>query len=132
MGRRIAAAALLLAGCSGTMQGVTRGTEAPVQFSYVQGPESDRLAAVIDGERFGGRTEPAGAAADPAALDGLLSSFFLGMDSGAAGEAGAIMRGDRGSSLDCLLHYADGTRYTPSGGTGLCRHSDGRLIDIAW
>jgi hypothetical protein len=43
-----------LAACTGTMNGVVRGTGEVVQINYEQGMSSDTLNAVIDGENFTG------------------------------------------------------------------------------
>ena len=40
---------LALSACSGTMNGVTRGTGEAVTFSYEQGMDSDTLTAAISG-----------------------------------------------------------------------------------
>ncbi|WP_108262589.1 hypothetical protein [Mangrovicoccus ximenensis] len=136
MGWRIAAAALLLAGCSGSMQGVTRGGGTPVQVSYRQHFDTGRIAAVIDGEEFRGRPAlaAAGDGSGRAALDPLISDFFLGTTyaTSPSGAFTALLRGDRGNRLACDLSYRDRSGYVPSGGTGVCRHSDGRIIDISW
>ena len=52
---------LALSACSGTMNGVTRGTGEAVTFSYEQGMDSDTLTAAISGETFRGKAVMRGA-----------------------------------------------------------------------
>ena len=44
----------------------------------------------------------------------------------------AVLLGDKGSSLNCQMRYADSSGFTTSGGVGVCHHSDGRVIDVVW
>lgn len=52
--------------------------------------------------------------------------------SSSTGGAVAVLIGSRGSSLSCQLQNADANGLTTSGGVGVCRHSDGRVIDVIW
>ena len=57
---RVLVLILALSACSGTMQGVTRGTGEAVKFSYEQGMNSDTLTAVVGTETFKGKAVPRG------------------------------------------------------------------------
>ncbi|AZY95977.1 hypothetical protein F1642_14770 [Paracoccus sp. NBH48] len=117
-----------LSACSGTMQGVTRGTGEAVQFSYQQGMDSDTLTAVIGSETFQGKAVQRGNRTMTATTWSGESVF----GSSSTGDAVAVMIGSRGSSLSCQLQYADASGFTTSGGVGVCQHSDGRVIDVVW
>lgn len=119
---------LALSACSGTMNGVTRGTGEAVTFSYEQGMDSDTLTAVIGGETFRGKAVMRGAQSISATT--LSGDMIFGSSS--TGDAVAVLIGNRGSSLSCQLQYADSSGFTTSGGVGVCRHSDGRVIDVVW
>ena len=128
-----------LAACSGTMQGVMRGSGQPVQFEYEQGMDSDMLTAVIDGESFRGKAVMRGASTTVGTGFGTVSvagttafgtTTVIGSTS--TGDFVAVLLGSRGSSLSCQLQYADSSGFTTSGGVGVCQHSDRRVIDIVW
>ena len=128
-----------LSACEGTMQGVVRGTGQPVQFAYEQGMSSDTLTAAIDGETFQGKAVMRGATSTVGtgfgtAYAGGTSAYGTTTVFGSTttSEFVAILLGSRGSSLNCDLQYADSSGFTTAGGVGVCRHSDGRLIDIVW
>lgn len=128
-----------LGACSGTMQGVVRGTGQPVQFSYEQGMDSDTLRAVIDGESFQGKAVMRGATTTVGtgfgtAYSGSTSAFGTTTIIGSTytGDVVAVLLGSSGSSLSCQLHYADSSGFTTMGGVGVCQHSDGRVIDVLW
>ena len=119
---------LALSACSGTMQGVTRGTGEAVKFSYEQGMNSDTLTAVVGTETFKGKAVPRG-------RQSIQATTWSGdaiFGSSSTGEFVAVLLGSRGSSLSCQLQYANAEGYTNSGGVGVCRHSDGRMIDVVW
>ncbi|WP_372603336.1 hypothetical protein [Actibacterium sp.] len=129
----------MLAACSGTMQGSVRGTGQPVIFNYEQGMSSDTLTAVIDGETFHGKAVMRGATSTVGtgfgtAYAGGTSAYGTSTIFGTTttGDVVATLLGSRGSSLNCDLQYADSSGYTTAGGVGVCRHSDGRVIDIVW
>ncbi len=129
-----AAAALILvtASCSGTMQGVIRGEGTPVQFQYEQGMDRDFYTATIDGENFSGQAVDAGASSgygNVYTTDGGIGSIFTTTTSG---NFVAVMMGDKGSSMRCQMNYADSSGFTSVGGVGICKVSDGRIIDITW
>jgi hypothetical protein len=128
-----------ISACSGEMQGRVRGSGESVKFTYEQGLDSDMYTALIGSETFKGR----------AVMDGATSSFGTGFGttfvngqaySGTTqiysqtttGNFVAVLLGDKGSSLQCQMRYADSSGFTTSGGVGLCKHSDGRVIDVVW
>lgn len=129
-------AALALASCTGTMQGAVRGEGTPVVFVWQQGFDSDTYTAVVGGERFTGRAVMADASETFATAFGILPGGRLasaqGFASTTSGRLKATLLGDRGSTLRCLMQYADAGGFTPSGGVGECFHSDGRVIDVVW
>ncbi|MEN8833799.1 hypothetical protein [Pacificibacter sp.] len=121
---------LLLIACSGTMTGQIRGTGERVQFNYEQGLDHDIYTSIIGSERFSGK----------AIMDGSSSTYATAFGGGISDLFGtsttnrfvAVLLGDKGSSLNCRMRYADSSGFTTSGGVGECRHSDGRIIDIVW
>lgn len=124
-------ACLLLAACSGTMQGVVRGSGTPVTFSYEQGVSSDALTATIDGEVFKGKAVPVGSTSTfGTAMVGYNTASVFGQSS--TGAVRAVLLGSQGSSLTCQLQYADSSGFTTAGGVGACQHSDKRVIDVVW
>ena len=44
----------------------------------------------------------------------------------------ATLIGSKGSTLKCLMQYADSTGLKLFGGVGECIHSDGSVIDVVW
>ena len=128
-----------LSACGGNMQGVVRGTGQPVTFAYEQGLSSDSLTAEIDGEAFAGKAVMRGASttvgtAFGTATAGTTTAFGTStlIGSSYTGDFVATLIGNRGSTLSCLLQYADSSGFTTAGGVGVCQHSDGRVIDIVW
>ena len=119
-----------LGACAGNMQGVVRGTGQTVSINYEQGMSSDSLTAVIDGEDFAGKTVMRGATTTFGNAFGAAMTTFVGTST--SGDFVATLLGNRGSTLSCDLQYADVTGFTTAGGVGVCRHSDGRIIDIIW
>lgn len=122
------------------MKGAVRGTGQPVQFSFEQGMGGgDTMTAVIDGETFQGKAVMRGASASVGtgfgtAYSGGMSAYGTGTMIGMSttGDFVATLLGSRGSSLNCELQYADAGGFTAAGGVGVCRHSDGRIIDVVW
>jgi hypothetical protein len=126
-----AALIFILSGCAGEMTGQVRGTGERIKFTYEQGIDSDTYSAVIGDETFSGK----------AVMDGSTSVIATGLgnalDAGLFGSTTtnrfvAILLGNKGSSLNCQMRYADSSGFTTSGGVGVCQHSDGRMIDIIW
>lgn len=118
----------LVAGCSGTMQGVIRGEGTRVPFQYEQGMDSDAYTAVIDGETFKGKAVQANARSGV----GTSSSGETVFMNTSSGNFVATMFGNKGSTMRCSMNYADSYGLTTSGGVGVCQHSDGRVIDVMW
>lgn len=114
--------AMVLAGCSGHMQGTIRDDGTPVQFSYKPGAFAHIFIAEIDGEHFSGRAVPVGTNSYRFPVSGSVYT--------AVGNVYAIMRGNRGSTLRCVMRYGDSTGYAAPGVLGECFHSDGRIIDV--
>ena len=131
--------AVVVGGCAGTMQGVVRGDGTPLVFSYEQGMISDTYTVEIDGEKFSGRAVMVDAAETFATAFGttfgatsLTSSSVTVISSSTSGRFKATLLGNRGSTLRCLMQYADSSGFTTLGGVGECIHSDGRVIDVVW
>lgn len=113
------------------MQGVVRGKGTPVQFQYEQGMQTDTYTTVIDGETFIGKAVFADARTGIGyGIGGGATATFIGTSY--SGNLVATLLGNRGSTMRCNMNYADSSGYTPSGGVGVCQHSDGRIIDVLW
>ncbi|NIY79979.1 hypothetical protein HCZ23_10930 [Celeribacter sp. HF31] len=120
----------ILTACSGTMTGQVRETGEKVQFNYEQGMDHDIYTAKIGNETFKGK----------AIMDGSSSTYANAWGEGFTNIFGttstnkfiAVLLGDQGHSLNCQMRYADSSGFTASGGIGICKHSDGRVIDIVW
>ena len=128
----ISAAAIgALSACSGTMQGVVRGEGARVQFQYDQGMDRDFYRTIIDGESFSGQAVDAGASTGVGNVfyDGGIGTVFT---TNSTGNIVAVLLGNKGSTMRCQMNYADSSGFTTAGGVGICRHSDGRVIDVIW
>lgn len=135
--------AALLSGCmNGDMRGVmSDGT--PLTMTYEQGMSSDTYKTTIAGESFVGRAVSvdqsvtfnnafgtAFATSGASSASAFGSSFGIGSSMG--GKFKAVLIGDKGSSLNCLMQYADASGFTSAGGVGECKHSDGRIVMINW
>lgn len=124
-------ACTLLAGCAGEMTGQIRGTGERVIFAYEQGIDSDNYTATIGNEKFVGKAVMDGSSS------GVATAFGGGFNTTAFGATStnrfvAVLLGNRGSSLNCQMRYADSSGFTTAGGVGVCQHSDGRIIDVVW
>ena len=126
-----AAVGVMLAGCSGTMQGVVRGEGTRVQFQYEQGVDRDFYKTALDGENFSGQAINTGATSG---VGTVFTGSTIGtvITSSTSGNFVAVLLGDRGSTMRCQMNYADSSGLTSMGGVGLCQHSDGRVIDVTW
>jgi len=131
---------LLVAGCmGGSMQGVISSGD-PITMNYEQGFSSDTYSTVVDGENFSGRAVPIDRTSSFATVygsaysnyGGSISSNATSFGSSSGGKFKAVLIGDKGSSLKCILQYADTGGFTSSGGVGECVHSDGRTVDLSW
>ena len=129
----------LLAGCmTGDMRAVS-SSGAPASFKFSQGMSSDTYTAQIGDESFEGRAVMTDASTTFGTAFGSAYSTY-GSSFGAANSVGfssggkfkAVMLGDKGSTLRCLMQYADSMGMTNFGGVGECVHSDGSRLDIVW
>lgn len=130
---------VFLMGCmTGEMRGmVSDGTA--IVVNYQQEMMSDLYTTNINGQNFSGRavsidqSASFGTAFGTASVGGTTafgsSNIFT---SSMGGKFRAILLGDKGSSLKCLMQYADASGFTSMGGVGECLHSDGRKVDIIW
>ena len=118
---------------------MVRGEGTAITFWYEQGFDSDVYFAVVDDESFEGCAVMVGAEETYATLFGSTISAqdnqsimnFLTATS-MTGQFKAVLLGNKGSTLRCLMQYADTSGFTTSGGVGECVHSDGRTIDVVW
>ena len=128
----------LLAGCGGDMSAISSKGKS-VEFRYEQGMSSDTYFATVGNESFKGRavmvdanstfgTAFGSAYSSYGSVSGTASTF--GFSSG--GKVKAVMIGSKGSTLRCLMQYADTSGFTTMGGVGECIHSDGSRIDVSW
>lgn len=122
----------LLSACSGGMTGVVRGSGQPVVFTYEQGMSSDSLTADVDGEVFKGKAVMRGNTAFVGTQFGASGGMGTVLGSTTTGDFVAMLIGNKGSTMSCQLQYADSSGFTSMGGVGICRHSDGRMIDVMW
>ena len=128
----ITSVCFVLIGCAGTMQGVVRGTGDKIVFNYEQGMESDTLTTSIGEENFQGKAVMRGASSisgNAIGSDGSSTTFF---GTTTTGDVIAKLIGSKGSTLSCDLQYASSDGFTNAGGIGVCKHSDGRIIDVLW
>lgn len=137
--------AVLLAGCSGTMNGMIRGSGQIVQVQYEQGALTDSLTLQMpDGEIFKGKAVPVGrsvtstntfGSATAYSSRGTVASGFgsgFGTSTSSNGQFQALLFGNKGSSMKCQLQYADAKGLTTAGGVGTCEASTGKVIDLQW
>ena len=132
-------AVAILGGCAGSMEGVVRETGQPMQFQYEQGMSSDSITAVLGDETFKGKAVMDGATTSVGTGFGstqfgynTVSSTVTVVDSTYTGNFVAVLFGSKGSTMNCQLRYADSSGFTSFGGVGVCKHSDGRVIDVVW
>lgn len=111
------------------MTGQVRGTGERVTFTYEQGLDSDVYRAKIGDETFQGKAVMDGAGSFTASTFGDFAPLF---GSSTTNKFYAVMLGNRGNSLSCQMRYTDSGGFTSLGGVGMCKHSDGRTIDIIW
>ncbi|WP_058239651.1 hypothetical protein [Shimia marina] len=125
--------ALFLSACGGTMHGVVRGEGTPVAFSYKQGLDRDTYTAVMNGETFTGEAiypdnnanYDLGVNPNPGIND---DDFAMRI----SGPVPATLFGNKGSTMQCNMLYADSSGFTTAGGKGVCLHSAGKIIDVLW
>lgn len=128
----------LIAGCGSDMRAVSSNGET-AKFTYEQGLSSDTYFATIGNESFEGRAVMVDAQTTFGSAFGSAYSSYgsafgtansVAFSSG--GKVKAVMLGDKGSTLRCLMQYADSMGITSMGGVGECIHSDGSRIDVVW
>lgn len=137
--------ALSLVGCSGTMNGMIRGSSQLVQVQYEQGALTDSLTLQMpDGEIFKGKAVPVGrnvtntnsfgSATAYSSRGGVASGFGTGFgtSTSSSGQFHALLFGNKGNSMKCQLQYADAKGLTTAGGVGFCEASNGKVIDLQW
>jgi len=113
------------------MTGQVRGSGERVMFAYEQGLESDTYTTEINGEKFAGRAVMDDASMTTASVfGGDFNNTLFGQTT--TNRFVAVLLGDKGGSLNCQMRYADSSGDTSSGGVGVCKHSDGRVIDVVW
>ena len=153
---------MMLASCSGKMQGVTSDGK-PVTMKYTEGLMQDTYTVIVDGEVFKGKAVRvrSGSAANTAYVTvpppvrpstttatntGIVSHTYTPENVGAAfaqgfsqgssifgtGRVRAALIGSRGNTLQCEMQYASSGGMTIFGGVGTCRHSDGRTVTVQW
>lgn len=120
-----------LAACTGTMNGVVRGTGEVVQINYEQGMSSDTLNAVIDGENFTGKSIVGSTGTSGVVFDANFGTNQI-FSQTSNGEAKAVLIGDRGRTMRCDLKYASPFGETTAGGVGVCVLDERTIIDIIW
>jgi hypothetical protein len=113
---------LLISGCmAGKMSGLMSDNQ-QVIIHYEQGLSSDIYRTVIDGEAFEGRAVMLDATSSFGTVYGAninSNSVY----STYTGRVKAVLLGNKGSSLRCLMNYADSSGFTTAGGVGECAHT---------
>lgn len=123
----------LFVGCSGSMNGVLRGSGEQVSFSRYGGLCLDSLQVTLpDGETFIGyiATPESQEEVDPfcqSPYKKVTSSSPMVSDSG---DTDSILFSDRLNTMRCELSFGDSSRWRSASGTGVCRLSDNRIIDV--
>jgi len=126
---------IVMMGCSGQLEGVIRRDAKRIQITYTDSRLSvAELTAVLpDGEQFHGRAEKFDR--DKEMMEMNLAAKDDGSGSfdalqGFNGNSMATLAGNRGNLIKCRFKIADVIMGFPSGGAGICQHSDGRVIDV--
>lgn len=126
----------VLAGCSGSMQGVIAGSSERPQISYEQGMDSDNLQiAMPSGEVFqgklvhAGRVDTVGFGTAVSGLDTATGTYF---GTSTTGRMVGKLLSNQGRVMDCQMQYADASGFTTAGGVGQCQVLGGERIDIVW
>ena len=141
----VLAVAILLSGCSGKMNGMIRNDGTRVSIEYEQGMDHDKLRVTMpDGEIFTGKVVMVGASSGFVTGFGSASAYSssgtyasgagstFGVVHTYTGSMQGVLFGDKGHTLRCRFQYADQSGFTTAGGVGICKTSDGRVIDIQW
>jgi hypothetical protein len=121
----------VMTGCSGTMQGVVRKDARRVLFNYSDSRISTADVNVVlpEGERFEGRVKRGTDGTRSNSSSTISTDRFEAVE-GFAGNADAVLSGNRGNIMKCRFHLTDTIIGFSSGGFGICQLSDGRVIDI--
>lgn len=122
-----------MAGCSGNMNGVLRGSGEHVSISRYAGLCLDSMQVTLpDGETFIGYITPA---ESDARVDPFCVSPYQEMSSpdsvaGDSGVSDSILFGDRLNMMRCELSFRKSGRWGTASGAGMCRLLDSRVIDV--
>ena len=111
------------------MNGVDNSGET-ITIKYDQGFSSDSYIAEYRGEIFSGKAVMTGNQISYGTFF-AGGSIGTGVTSSFSGNIKAILIGNKGSSLKCLMNYADGGLIN-FGGVGSCVHSSGAQIEVVW
>jgi len=123
----------LVAGCSGSMQGVLRESGEEVSVASYKGLCLDSLLITLpDGETFIGYiTAPAGGEAqDPACVVRYGTLSAPGAVASAGSDPESVLFSDRMNMMRCELTVSASSRWRAASGTGTCRLPDSRAIDV--
>ena len=122
---------VVLAACSGILEGVVRKDAKRIKFGYsdTRIGTADVQVTMPEGERFEGRTHR-GRDATASSTSASASSDRFDILEDFYGNADAVLFGDRGNIMKCRFHLTDILIGFPSGGFGLCQLADGRVIDL--
>ncbi len=123
---------ILLAGCAGSMSGMTRSDGEKVAINYSQGMVHDNLTVTMpDGEEFKGKVVMVGGSTSHASIYGTDGNAFATVNT-YTGNMHGVLFGDAGHSMVCKLQYADSSGFTSMGGVGMCETSASEVIDVQW
>ena len=127
----IAVFLVLMTACSGTMKGVVRKDARRVSFNYSDSRigKADVQVVMPEGERFEGRVKKGTEGTRSNSTTTISSDRFEAVET-FAGNADAVLSGNRGNIMKCRFHLTDTIMGFSSGGFGICQLSDGRIIDI--
>jgi len=123
----------LIAGCSGSMNGVLRESGEQVSFSRYAGLCLDSLQVTLpDGETFIGYiTIPeSDGEVDPFCLSPYQEKSPPGAAVSAGKGSDSVLFSDRLNMMRCELTFQKSGRWSAANGEGICRLSDSRVIDV--
>ena len=136
--RVLSVAALLLVvtlGCSGQIEGVIRrdAKRIPIIYSDSRLSVAELTVVLPDGEQFHGKSEKFDRDKDMMERNSTntdnTSGYFDALLS-FNGNTKATLTGNRGNFIKCRFKLTDVIIGFPSGGTGICQSTDGRVIDV--
>ena len=121
----------VLTACSGTLQGIVRNNARRVSFDYSDSKigTADVQVVMPEGERFEGHVER-GTDRTRSNSSSTISTDRFEVVETFAGNADAVLSGNRGNIMQCRFYLTDSIIGFSSGGYGICQVSDGRVIDI--